>query len=64
MPKNMIVMTIAWTIILIAAFDVGLSQWFSLIGVLGNATAIMVVKYLVLISAIYGTYTMFTMKND
>lgn len=64
MPKNMIVMTIAWTIILIAAFDVGLSQWFSLIGILSNATLIMVFKYLVLISALYGTYTMFTMKHN
>lgn len=63
MSKNMICMTFAWTIILIAAFDVGLSQWFSLIGILTNTTLIMVFKYLVLISAIYGTYTMFTMKH-
>ena len=56
-------MMIAWTIVLIAAFDVGLSQWFSLIGVLSNSTLITVVNYIVLISAIYAAYTMFTMKH-
>jgi len=63
MKKNMTVMMIAWTIVLIGAFDVGLSQWFSLIGILSNGTLIMVFKYLVLISAVYATYTMFTMKH-
>ncbi len=63
MSKNMTVMMIAWTLVLIAGFDVGLSQWFSLIGILTNGTLIMIFKYLVLISAIYGTYTMFTMKH-
>ena len=56
-------MMVAWTIVLIAAFDVGLSQWFSLIGLLSNATVIMVFKYIVLICAVYATYTMFTMKH-
>jgi hypothetical protein len=56
-------MMIAWTIVLIAAFDVGLSQWFGLIGLLTNATLIMVAKYVVLIAAIYAAYTMFTMKH-
>lgn len=63
MSKNMSGMMIAWTIVLIASFDFGLSQWFSLIGLLTNATAIMLVKYLVLISAIYATYSMCTMKH-
>jgi len=63
MEKNMMLMTVAWTIVLIAAFDVGLSQWFNLIGILTNSTLIMVFKYIVLISSIYATYTMFTMKH-
>ena len=63
MKNSMIIMTISWTIVLIAAFDVGLSQWFSLIGLLTNSTLIMIFKYLVLISAVYATYTMFTMKH-
>ncbi len=63
MKNKMIVMMVAWTIVLIAAFDVGLSQWFSLIGLLSNATVIMVFKYIVLICAVYATYTMFTMKH-
>ena len=65
MPKNMIVMTIAWTIVLIASLDVGLSVFnFSLIGLLTNSTLITVFKYIVLISALYGIYTMFTMKHN
>ncbi len=63
MKKNMIGMMIAWTIVLIAGFDVGLSQWFSLIGLLTNATLIMVFKYIVLIASIYALYTLFTMKS-
>ena len=63
MKKNMMGVMIAWTIVLIAAFDVGLSQWFSLIGILTNATLILVFKYIVLISSIYAAYTMFTMKH-
>lgn len=63
MEKNMMVTMVAWTIVLIASFDVALSQWFSLIGLLKNATLIMIVKYLVLISAVYATYSMLTMKH-
>lgn len=64
MQKNMILMTVAWSIVLLAALDVGLSQFgFSLIGLLSNATLITIVRYIVLISAIYGIYTMFTMKH-
>ena len=64
MDNKMKIMTVAWTIVLIAAFDVGLSQWFGLIDILTNATLIMIFKILVLISAIYATYTMFTMKHN
>jgi len=64
MDNKMMFMTIAWTIVLIGAFDVGLSQWFSLIGIITNATLIMLFKYLVLISSIYAAYTMFTMKHN
>ena len=63
MGKDMKLMMVTWSIVLIAAFDVGLSQWFSLIGFLGNATLIMVVKYVVLVASIYAAYTMFTMKH-
>jgi hypothetical protein len=56
-------MMVAWTIVLIAGFEVGLSQWFSIIGLLSNATLIMVAQYIVLIASIYAAYTMFTMKH-
>jgi len=64
MAKNTLMM-VAWSIILIAAFDVGLSVFggFSLIGLLTNSTLITIFNYLVLISAIYGLYSMFTMKD-
>lgn len=60
---NKKLMMVTWTIVLIAAFDVGLSQWFGLIGLLKNATVITVANYVVLVAAIYATYTMFTMKH-
>jgi hypothetical protein len=61
---NKALMTTAWSIILIAAFDIGLSEFgFSLIGLLTNATLITIFNYLVLVSAIYGLYSMFTMKH-
>ena len=63
MNNKMKLMMVAWTIVLIASFDVGLSEWFGLIDLLGNTTLIMVVRYVVLASAIYATYTMFTMKH-
>ncbi len=59
----MIAMMVAWTIVLIAGFDVGLSQWFSLIGILSNGTLIMIFKYIVLVASIYALYTLFTMKD-
>jgi len=56
-------MMIAWTIVLIAGFEVGLTPWFSIIGLLQNATVIMVVQWIVLIASLYALYTMFTMKK-
>jgi len=63
MKTKMIAMMVAWTIVLIAGFDVGLSQWFSLIGILSNGTLIMIFKYIVLVASIYALYTLFTMKD-
>ena len=63
MKKDMIMM-VAWSIVLIAGFDVGLSEFgFNLIGLLTNATLIIVFNYIVLIASLYALYTMFTMKK-
>tara|TARA_Y100000310_G_scaffold342852_1_gene447884 strand:+ start:6004 stop:6201 length:198 start_codon:yes stop_codon:yes gene_type:complete len=63
MGKGKLMMA-AWIIVLIAAFHVGLGQLnFDLIGLLTNDTLIMVFEWLVLLSALYGLYSMFTMKH-
>jgi len=63
MNNKMIAMMVAWTIVLIAGFHVGLSNWFSLIGLLTNSTLITIANYIVLIASVYAAYTLFTMKK-